>query len=298
MPNYSIEDFEELQTKSQNIIAKLEQLDVSEWQKKKDLIEEYIIVNRTLRDAGKLDVVKKDFCTFIVSKLTERNITVNQNGNFYRMFNDDEKDARGPKSIDQKSIEISSGRTVGEQFRDKVTSNPRREDDYTRFFDIVSKCIDEADGLNSAISEEYQKDDILLYPSKDKKIIKTDVHWKTIQENIDIEKLTPEFLAIHATLRLARDNLDERNEWGNYQKMILQFLIRIGETKAQAAKMSNYCSKYASLGIERNEKVKEYWDYLRKCPNCEADIAHECNYQIQLIESGKELSIKTPLDGY
>ena len=138
MPNYSVHDFEELQKKSNIVLAKLEQLDVSEWQKKKDLIEEYIIVNRTLLDNGKLQVgSKKEFCSYIISKLTERNITVNQNGNFYRMFTEDEKDARGPKSIDQKSIEISSGKTVDEQFRDKVLNRPQKNDKITKHFDNI-----------------------------------------------------------------------------------------------------------------------------------------------------------------
>ena len=289
-------ELEQTQKEAQQILIQLESVESQGWVKKGDLIKSYIEKNRILRDAGVLEITGY-FSSYIREKLKERNISVSQNERFTNLFTPDEKDPRG-QDLDSMSNNISSGLTVDQTFKDKKEIIPQREDEYTVFFDVISKCIEEASSLNSAMKEEYQKDEITLYPSKDKKIIKSDVHWKTIQENINIETLTPEFLGIHATLRLARDNLDERNEWGNYQKLILQFLIRIGETKAQAAKMSNYCSKYASLGIERSEKVKKYWDYLRKCPKCKADIAHECNYQIQLIESGQELSIETPLDGY
>jgi hypothetical protein len=284
MPNYSISDFEELQLKSQNIIAKLEQLDVSEWQKKKDLIEEYIIVNRTLRDAGKLDIVKKDFCSFIVAKLTERNITVNQNGNFYRMFADDEKDARGPKSIDQKSIEISSGRTIDEQFRDKVFSTPRKNDKITKHFDNLKSNIKEAESLISALDEKYNESEELS------KIM--------IKELGDIDKLISKDLEIASVLSLARKNIDDRNKWGNYEKLVAQWLIAIGETKAELAKKLNYCSKYSSIGIERNAELTRYWHFLGNCPNCKVDVHNFFDLQIQKYLKGEELDIDTPLTGY
>ena len=291
-------ELEQVQKEAQQILIQLASVEDQGWVKKGDLIKLYIDKNRILRDAGALEI-NGYFSTYIREKLRERNISVSQNDRFTNLFTHDEKDPRGQdKDLDGMSNKISSGQTVDQEFRDKILSRPLREDEYTKFFEIVSKCIDEADSLNSAMKDTYQKDEITLYPSNQNQKIKTDVYWKTIQENIDIEKLIPEFLGIHATIKLARDNLDERNEWGNYQKLILQFLIRVGETKAQAAKMANYCSKYASIHLERDPKLKSYWDYLGKCPKCQADVAHEFNYQIQLYESGKELNIPTPLDGY
>mgnify|MGYP001575583497 CR=1 FL=1 len=284
MPNYSIQDFEELQTKSQNIIAKLEQLDVSEWQKKKDLIEEYIIVNRTLRDAGKLDIVKKDFCTFIVSKLTERNITVNRNGNFYRMFAEDEKDERGPKSIDSKSIEISSGKTIGQEFKDRKYNIPRKSDKITKHFDNLKSNIKEAESLVNALDEKYNESDELAQVM--------------IKELGDIDKLISKDLEIASVLSLARKNIDDRNKWGNYEKLVAQFLIAVGETKAELAKKLNYCSKYSSIGIERNVELTRYWKFLGLCPNCKIDVHNFFDLQIQKYLKGEELDIDTPLTGY
>ncbi len=286
MPNYSIQDFEELQKKSNTLIAKLEQLDVSEWQKKKDLIEEYVIVNRTLRDAGKLDIVKKDFCSFIVAKLTERNITVNQNGNFYRMFAEDEKDPRGPKSIDQKSIEIrcASGKTTDQVFRDKVLSKPQKSDKITKHFDNVLSNCKEAESLISAMKEKYNESDELAEVM--------------IKELGSIDKLISQDLEIASVLSLARKQIDDRNKWGNYEKLVAQWLIAVGETKAELAKKLNYCSKYSSIGIERNEELTRYWHFLGNCPNCNVDVHNFFDLQIQKYLKSEELDINPPLKGY
>lgn len=283
MPNYSIADFEQLQTKSNVIISKLEQLDVAEWQKKKDLIEEYIIVNRTLLENGKLPISSKnEFCTFIVSKLTERNITVNQNGNFYRMFADDEKDARGPKSIDQKSIEISSGKTVDEQFREQVLKTPQKETKYTKYLENENKTLEDAKSLNSALLEKYNESDELQ---------------KIMDKNFD-EKMISDLIATHSTINLARQYIDDRNKLTDYQKLNLQLLINLGQTKAQAARDVNYCSKYASIGIERNEDLTKLWDFLGECHVCHSDIKAVRDKALQDYKSGNELDFDIPVKGY
>ncbi|HSA75472.1 MAG TPA: hypothetical protein VLE21_04720 [Candidatus Nitrosocosmicus sp.] len=284
MPELTIDDYEELQTKANSLIGKLELLDVSEWQKKKDLIEEYIIVNRTLRDAGKLDIIKRDFCSYIITKLTERNITVNQNGNFYRMFSDDEKDPRGPKSIDQKSIEISSGKTTDEIFRDKVLSKPPKNDEITKHFDNVLSNNKECESLILALKDKYNESEELA-----------DV---MIKELGDIDKLVEQDLEIASVLSLARKQIDDRNKWGNYEKLVAQFLIAVGETKAELAKKLNYCSKYASIGIERSEELTRYWHFLGNCPNCKTDVHNFFDLQIQKYLKSEELGIEVPLKGY
>lgn len=295
----TVEEIEETQKQAQDILIQLESDENQGWVKKGDLIKLYVDKNRILKNAGVLQI-NGYFSTYIRAKLNERGISVGQNDRFTNMFTPDEKDPRGQThDLDETSKNNSSAsETVDQKYNTNEVKRQLREDDYTAFFEVVSKCIDEADSLNDAMKEEYQKDELTLYPSNQHKTIKTDVHWKTIQENIDIESLLPEFLQVHATLKLARDNLDDRNEWGKYQKLVLQFLIRVGETKAQAARMANYCSKYASIHLERDPKLKSYWDYLRKCPKCKADVAEEFNYQIQLYESGQELKIPTPLEGY
>ena len=282
MPNYSVQDFEELQTKSQNIIAKLELLDVSEWQKKKDLIEEYIIVNRTLRDAGKLDIVKKDFCTFIVSKLTERNITVNRNGNFYRMFAEDEKDERGPKSIDLKSIEITSAMTIDQKFKDRKEVIPQKQTKYTKYLENENKTLEDAKSLNAALLEKYNESPEIQ---------------KIMDKNFD-EKMISDLISIHSTINLAREYVDDRNKLTDYQKLNLQLLINLGQTKAQAARDVNYCSKYASIGIERSEELTKLWNFLGECHICHSDIKETRDKALRDYKSGNELDFDIPVKGY
>ena len=79
---------------------------------------------------------------------------------------------------------------------------------------------------------------------------------------------------------------------------MFQFLIEVGDTKADLAEKVGYCSKYASIGIERNETLEEYKKFARKCPSCDEDIAHKLNKQIQIYKSGKELDIPIPIKGY
>lgn len=283
---FTPEEYSELQVKSNQVLAKLEQLDISEWQKKKDLIEEFVIVNRSLLEGGKLTIPsKKDFCSYIVSKLTERNITVNRNGNFYRMFNSDEKgDQAGLQELDLKSKNISSGRTTDEIFRERVFSKEQKNDNITKHFDTTLSNIKEAESLISALKEKYNESEELA-----------DI---MVKELGDIDKLIVNDLEIASVLSLARKQIDDRNKWGNYEKLVAQFLIAVGETKAELAKKLNYCSKYSSIGIERNEELTRYWKFLGNCPKCKVDVHNFFDLQIQKYLKAEDLDIETPLKGY
>lgn len=281
MSNFSAQDYDELQTKSNQVLARLEQLDISEWQKKKDLIEDFIIINRNLLDGGKIPISnKKDFCSYIVSKLTERNITVNRNGNFYRMFNSDEKGDQA--GLDYKSKNISSGQTVDETFRESVLKQPQKETEYTKYLDSERKTLEVALSLNSALMDKYNMND---------------EYQKILDDSFD-DKMVLDLVNTHAVLTVARDNIDERNKLSNSQKLNLQFLINVGETKAEAAKRVGYCSKYTSFGIERNDELTRYWAFLGKCLNCGVDQKEHKDLLIQRYLSGEELGIETPLKGY
>jgi hypothetical protein len=72
----------------------------------------------------------------------------------------------------------------------------------------------------------------------------------------------------------------------------------VGDTKADLAQKVGYCSKYASIGIERNKDLDEYLQFARKCPECKRDIAHYINKQIQLYKTGEEIELINPIKGY
>lgn len=285
---FTPEEYSELQIESNQVLSKLEQLDITEWAKKKDLIEKFVDVNRKLLEGGKISIPdKKAFCSYIVSKLTERNITVNRNGNFYRMFNSDEKgDQSGLQELDLKSKNISSGmgKTTDEIFREKILSKESKNDSITKHFDNTLSNIKESESLISALKEKYNESDELA--------------GVMVEQLGDIDKLIEKDLEIASVLSLARKQIDDRNKWGNYEKLVAQFLIAVGETKAELAKKLNYCSKYSSIGIERNEELTRYWKFLGNCPKCKVDVHNFFDLQIQKYLKAEELDIDTPLKGY
>ena len=277
----STKDFNQVQQEANEILIKLESLDSLEWAKKKDLIETFVIKNRILLDNDKLRLTnKKDFCSFITQTLNKRNITINRNGNFYRLFNDDEK---GDQGIDQKSINISSTQTAAQEYASRKEVRIYKEDSITELLNYIRKCDGIANRLIDAIEEKYND------PNYEEEI------------SSYFDNLVPfvsKWTEINAVLTLARNEIDDRNKYGDYEKIIAQYLLEVGETTANLSRILGYCSKYGSIGIQRSTEVTEYRQYLRKCPNCEKDIAHELDMEIQRYKSGKDLKHLTPLSGY
>lgn len=278
---YTDSDFDQLQSKANDVLIRLEQLDASEWAKKKDLIEEYILVNRNLLENGKLDIgSKKQFCSYIVAKLTERNITVNQNGNFYRMFNDDEKGNQN--NIDQKSIKISSGSTVNQAYKEKPEAKNNIDDNYTKYLDQETKFLHSGIALNNALKEKYNESPELR---------------KIMQENFK-EDMIIDLINVGSTIELARQYIDDRNQLTDFQKLNLQLLLELGQTKAQAARDIGYSAKWVSIGIERDEELKELWNFLNECHICHNDIQDVKDKALEKYKQGKEIGFDVPIKGY
>jgi len=112
------------------------------------------------------------------------------------------------------------------------------------------------------------------------------------------------YLDQYAILTNARKEIDERNKWGDYEKILAKFLLDTGESTARIAELLNYSSKYGSIGIDRHgefvdPQTKEFkrklLEFLMKCPNCHNNIYHNINENIELYRKGKELTIELPL---
>lgn len=112
------------------------------------------------------------------------------------------------------------------------------------------------------------------------------------------------YLDAYAVLTNARKEIDERNKWGDYEKIMSKFLLDTGESTARIAELLNYSSKYGSIGIDRHgefvdpqtkEFKRELLEFLMKCPNCKNNIYHTINENIELYRKGKELAIELPL---
>ena len=281
---YSPEDYDHILENNNKILVELNEIENQGWDKKKDRIKRYVDNSRILLGAGKLPLEnKKQFASYIFQKITEYT-TISRNGDFYSLFKEDETKDEMSRIVDEKATKISSasGKTVDEQFRDKILSKPKKETAYTKYIENENKTLDDAKSLNSALLEKYNESDELA---------------KIMDKNFN-EKMISDLIAIHSTINLAREYVDDRNKLSNYQKLNLQLLINLGQTKAQAARDVNYCSKYASIGIERSEDLTKLWDFLGECHVCHSDIKETRDKAIRDYESGKELDFDIPVKGY
>lgn len=284
--SFTPEDYDHLLETNNKILAELNELENQGWDKKKDRIKRYVDNSRILLSAGKLPVNhKKQFASYIYQKITEYT-TISRNGDFYSLFKDDETQNEMSRIVDEKATKISSasGKTTDEIFREQVLKVQQKNDKITKHFDNVLSNCKEAESLISALKEKYNESEEL-----------SDV---MVKELGDIDKLIEKDLEIASVLSLARKQIDDRNRWGNYEKLVAQWLIAVGETKAELARKLNYCSKYASIGIERNEELTRYWHFLGNCPNCKVDVHNFFDLQIQKYLKGEDLDIDTPLTGY
>jgi len=112
------------------------------------------------------------------------------------------------------------------------------------------------------------------------------------------------YLDQYAILTNARKEIDERNKWGDYEKILAKFLLDTGESTARIAELLNYSSKYGSIGIDRHEEFvdpqtkefkRELLEFLIRCPSCHDNIYHIINENIEKYRKGIELEITLPL---
>ena len=80
--------------------------------------------------------------------------------------------------------------------------------------------------------------------------------------------------------KTVRNEVDKREKWGYYSKL-WQFYIAQIESKANLADLIGYCSKYASIGIERSEDVVKFYNKMLSCPECNKDIHRAMNRIIE-----------------
>ena len=236
MSELTTKDYEQLQLKANKILQDLESVDKTEWKKKKDLIEEYVITNRTLLRANKLPINQsKDFCSYIVLQLNNRGVTVNQNGVFYALFTDEEKDPRGPKPIDQKSIEISSAfRTAQEDIR---TTKETINDAVTEYLDFERTTLEQCIMI---------LDDVLAkYPEFQEEI-------KKGLGDIDMEEAKEH----RAIMEDVAKHLDLRNKALEFKKIKALLLEKVEYNIAKVANLIHISPKHLAANVLRNESQK------------------------------------------
>jgi len=104
-----------------------------------------------------------------------------------------------------------------------------------------------------------------------------------------------------AKIDTAKSIIDERRDFGEWEKVMGAFAIETGETIARISQLMGYSEKYGSIGLLREPKIIEFFEtestyplYLRSCPYCLKDIAHLMNECISLYRKGTSLNIELP----
>ena len=229
-------DYEQLQLKANKILQDLESVDKTEWKKKKDLIEEYVVTNRTLLKANKLPINHpKDFCSYIVLQLNNRGVTVNQNGVFYALFTDEEKDPRGPKPIDQKSIEISSAfRTAQEDIK---TTKETINDAVTEYLEFEKTTLEQCIMILDDVLAKYPE-----FQAEIKKGLG------------DITTNMEEAKELRAIMEDCAKHLDLRNKALEFKKIKALLLEKVEYNIAKVANLIHISPKHMSANIMKNEQ--------------------------------------------
>ena len=193
-----------------------------------------------------------------------------------------EQDQYGKLKVNGK--EVKEVKKKVEREFEKPEPKTEITDNYTKILKVGAKCGNLIERIFDAMIDEYND-------NEESREVVRNVYFNIVK---DLQR----YLEIHAGLTLARNELDKREKWGDYEKIMFAFLIEVGDTKADLAEKVGYCSKYASIGIERNEDLEKYKEFARTCPECHTDIAHKMNKNIQIYKSGDELDIETPIRGY
>ncbi len=183
------------------------------------------------------------------------------NGKFYELFTEDEKMYNRETSTESRTL-ISSAieeKTVAEG-HDKTTMKLAILKESAA---LIIKCCDEFDNT-------YRTDD------NARPLIE-----KSFKLDLD------EYLDSHGIIQNARNHIDDRNKWFDFEKIMMQFLMETGETISHIAKLTGYSSKFASIGVKRNDELEQFKQFLQSCPLCKGNIEFAMNEDIQRYKSGR-----------
>ena len=126
--NLTAEDYDDLQQVNSKILVELEALENQGWDRKKDRISKYIDNSRILLSAGKLPLsMKNQFASYIYEKINQYT-TISRNGDFYKLFKDDESKQEMNRFVDEKATNISSSQTVDQKYGNKILKGPVKND--------------------------------------------------------------------------------------------------------------------------------------------------------------------------
>lgn len=231
-----------------------------------------------------------ELASYISTKLSDIGFQVADSW-FYTLFNEGEKanyPAHFSTEIFSKWIDrVEKNVTTGQIKIDNIIYSPdtpsevktktlKGESDETtldntnKYIELLKLIGETANRLNvtcDAIIQRYDDNHLLI---------------KTALE--PIAELQDKYANYYAVISNSKDVLDDRNKWGDYEKIMAKYLMDSGETIAHVAKLMDYSSKFGSIGILNNEALQHKVHQLGLCPSCNADIYFTMNTKLKELE--------------
>lgn len=157
----------------------------------------------------------------------------------------------------------------------EVTDAPEpTKDKYTDLLNLIGDTASKLQVTVDAIEQRY------------------DDNKEIIQEVLEpIQDAQYKYAHYYAIISNSKDVLDDRNKWGDYEKIMAKFLMDGGETIAHISKLMDYSSKFGSIGILNNADLQKKVEQLGQCPKCQANIYFEVNESLKEIEKLAELEL-------
>ena len=115
----------------------------------------------------------------------------------------------------------------------------------------------------------------------------------------NVEKKLKEYAVTWASIENSKGMIDLRRDYGEYEKIMGTFMIETGETIARIAQLMDYSEKYGSIGLLREQQVRDFFEkedtyplYLRSCPKCMVDISQIMNRNIAYYRECAQLGLE------
>lgn len=152
-----------------------------------------------------------------------------------------------------------------------VLPKPRKNDEITRYFDMVITYLKEIRKFDRELLKKYNESN-----ESEKAILDRSITKEMVSEQIEL----------HATLSLARENLDSRIKRSKYEKIMMAYYMNTDYSINRMSKRSGYSTKYCSqlsknvlsviglstLGDFNFKKTDPAFPKLREilgqCPHC------------------------------
>ena len=237
-----------------------------------------------------------ELASFIWKKLEDVEFSIHRS-HFYLYFNDQEKGNYSNKFNIEQFIETD---------REGVLKNPQtgqvQIDDVTYSPDLPSEAKPKTMEVSDA-PEPTKNVHIdllnLIGDTAGKLQVTVDAIVQRYDDNypiinavlVPIKENQKKYAEYYARISNSKDVLDDRNKWGDYEKIMAKFLMDGGETIAHVSKLMDYSSKFGSIGILNNAELQKKVEQLGNCPKCQANIYFEVNESLKEIEKLAELEL-------